>query len=444
MTSTPLAEPDLSHIAGPRGRPLVGNTLEFLRDSYGFNRAQAERHGAVFRVSTLGQRRVILMGADAVEFVLTDRSDLFSSRLGWDVLHRLFPGGLMLRDFDDHRRHRRIMQSAFKAPAMRAYLERMALELERLLGEWPTGRRFGFFPAAKDLTLRMGGVVLMGLPPDDPDAERMNRAFADEVAASLSLVRRPLPFTKMGRGVRGRRLLAERFRGLIEERRRGDGTDFFSEMCRARDEEGRGWSDEEIVDHFNFLMMAAHDTTAATLTAMAWALGAHPEWQERVREEARAVEGPLDEAALAGLAVTDRVMREALRLVPPVPFIPRRATRAFEWRGVRIPAGARITVIPGIEGLSEEHWTDPEVFDPDRFSPNRAEDRSHRFAWAPFGGGAHKCIGMHFAIMQIKVFYALLLRDRRIELAGSGPVRWRRIPIPRPADDLPVTLRAVG
>ena len=173
---------------------------------------------------------------------------------------------------------------------------------------------------------------------------------------------------------------------------------------------------------------------------MAWALGAHPEWQERVREEIRAVEGPLDSAALESMTVTDRVMREALRLVPPVPVIPRRATRDFEWKGVPIPAGARVSVSPGMTMPSERYWSDPETFDPDRFSPNRAEDRNHRYAWAPFGGGAHKCIGMHFAIMQIKVFYALLLRRRRLELAGRRPVLWRRMPIPHPADGLPVRL----
>jgi cytochrome P450 len=441
MPRTPLAEPDLSHIDGPPGRPFVGNTLDFVWNAYDFNRRSAERYGEVFLTSMLGRRRVVLHGADALEHVLADQERNFSSEQGWDVLTLLFPGGLMLRDFDDHRRHRRVMQSAFKAPAMRAYLARMGVEIDRLLEAWPDDRRFDFFAAVKDLTLRMGGVVFMGLPSDDPEAERMNRAFADEVAASLGLVRRPLPFTKLGRGVRGRRMLARRFRGLIEERRVGGGEDFFSQICRATDDDGVGWTDEEIVDHFNFLMMAAHDTTSTTLTAMAWALTSHPDWQERVRAEVAALGGALDGEALARMPLTERVMKEALRLVPPVPFVPRRVMRDFEWRGVPIPAGTMITVTPGLVMRSERHWTDPETFDPDRFSPNRAEDRSHRFAWAPFGGGAHKCIGMHFAIMQIKVFYALLLGSRRLERAEGGPVRWRRVPIPKPVGGLPVRLR---
>ena len=432
--------PDLAHIRGPRTPPFVGNTLRFLRDSYGFSARNVERFGEVYRVCTMGRPRVVLNGADAVEFVLNDRDGNFSSAEGWDVISPLFSGGLMLRDFDDHRRHRRVMQAAFKAGAMRDYLARMAPEIDRLVDEWPTGSTFRFYPAVKTLTLRMGGAVFMGLSPDDPETSRLNRALVDELAAAFGVVRHPLPFTKMGRGMKQRRRLSARFASMIAERRRTGGDDFFSRMCVARDEDGAAWTDVEIVDHFNFLMMAAHDTTSTALTAMAWGLAEHPEWQDRVRSEVDAIEGPLDEAALASMTTTERVFKEALRLVPPVPFIPRRAVRAFEWRGVRVPAGTPITVMPGLVMLSPEYWTEPESFDPDRFSPNRAEDRSHRYAWAPFGGGAHKCIGMHFSTMQAKAFTVALLRRHRLVPAWRRPVEWQRMPMPYPRGGLPVRL----
>ena len=440
MTMQTLPKPDLSHVRGPRLLPLVGSTLHFLRDSYGYSARNAKRFDGVYRIKTVGRERVVLHGADAVEFVLTDRDQIFSSAEGWEMIAPLFSGGLMLRDFDDHRRHRRVMQAAFKAPAMRDYLAAMAPEIDRLVARWPAGRRLAFYPAIKALTLRMGGAVFMGLSADDPETDRLNAALVDEVAAAFGLVRRPLPLTKMGRGLRARRHLRARFSSLIAERRETGGDDFFSRMCVARDEDGRAWSDEEIVDHFNFLMMAAHDTTSTAIAAMVWALAEHPEWQERVAEEVAGTSGPLDEAALARLVLTERVFREALRLVPPVPFIPRRAVRAFEWRGVRVPAGASVSVVPGLVMMSPEHWSDPDAFDPDRFSPNRAEDRSHRFAWAPFGGGAHKCIGLHFSTMQAKAFTVSLLRRHRVEPAWRRPVAWQRMPMPRPRGDLPVRL----
>lgn len=436
-----LADPDVSHIPGPRPKPLVGHTLDVLRDSYGLQRRCIETYGDVYKIKLLGRWRVNLAGPDAVEFVMLDREGIFSNAEGWDALRDLFPGGLLLRDHEDHRAHRRIMQTAFKAPAMGRYLRALDAAMGPLMLNWPVGQRFAFFPAVKELTLRNGASVFMGLPLDDPRADRLNRALMAEVAAGLAPIRRPLPFTTMARGQAARVELTETFRAMIPARRESGGDDFFSQMCAARDEDGAAWSDDEIVDHFNFLLMAAHDTTASALTTMVWAMGAYPDWQERLAAEVATLpDGPLDEAAVAGMDLTDRVLREALRLVPPVPFVPRRAMRGFDWAGVAIPAGTMITVSPGMVMMSPALYTAPERFDPDRFSPNRAEDRNHRFAWAPFGGGAHKCIGLHFAILQVKVFTAALLSRYRVRLADGPGVHWQRMPIPKPRGGLPVVL----
>ena len=143
---------------------------------------------------------------------------------------------------------------------------------------------------------------------------------------------------------------------------------------------------------------------------------------------------------LGAMPLTEQVFREALRLIPPVPFIPRRAMRAFDWRGTHIPAGTDLTLAMGWVMRSPAHFTDPERFDPDRFAPDRAEHLSHRFAWAPFGGGVHKCIGLHFSTMQVKAFTRALLSRHRIEAAHPGPTTWTMMPIPRPRGDLPLRL----
>jgi cytochrome P450 len=435
------AKADLSHIPGPPPSPVVGHTLRIVRDAYGLQKRSIARYGPVYKVRLLGVWRVNLCGADAMEMVLLDKRQNFSSEGGWHALSRLFPGGLMLQDFAEHRRNRRIMQAAFRASALRDYLRQMAVAMEELVGDWPVGAPFPFYDAIKELTLRTGCAVFMGLPTDHPLARKLNAAFIAEIRASLSVIRRPVPFTPMWRGVRGRAFLRDTFRGLIAERRAAPGEDFFSQMCLATDEDGTGWSEDEILDQFNFLMMAAHDTTSTAITTMIWALGTYPEWQDVLAGEVAQIgDGPLDPDVLAGMTQTEQVFREALRLVPPVPFIPREAIEGFSWQGFDIPAGTAITLNPGITMLSPEFYTDPERFDPSRFSPNRAEDRAHKFAWTPFGGGAHKCIGMHFSTLQAKTFVATLLRRHRVKLAGRSATEWQRMPTPRPKDRLPVIL----
>lgn len=431
----------LAHIPGPPALPVIGHTLKIVRDSYGTQQEYIRRYGPVYKTNMLGVWRVNLCGADAMERVLLDRENLFSSEGGWDALKRIYPGGLLLQDFDHHRANRRIMQAAFRASAIRDYRLRMTGAMGDLLDSWPEDTPFNFYTAIKDLTLRLGGAVFMGLPLDGALAKQVNRAIQDEIRASLAMIRWPIPGTPMWRGVRGRDFLRETFRKMIPERRATGGDDFFSQMCLARDDEGRGWDEDQILDQFNLLIMAAHDTTATSLSVMIEALASHPDWQERlITEVASLGDAPLDEDALATMTQTNNVFREALRLVPPVPFIPRQATRDFTWQGYDIPAGTSLALNPGVTMLSPEHFSNPTAFDPDRYTPDRAEDRSHKFAWTPFGGGAHKCIGMHFSTLQVKLFIATLLRKHRVQLAGAAP-SWQRMPIPKPKGGLHITLQ---
>lgn len=432
----------LAHIPGPPTQAVLGHTLAIVKDSYGTQQEYIKRYGSVYKTKMLGVWRVNLCGPDALGYVLVDKERNFSSTGGWDALARIYPGGLILQDFDAHRHDRRIMMTAFRASAIRDYRRRMGVLMNDLLTEWPKDAPFDFYTSIKNMTLRMGGAVFMGLPLDNVLARKINRAITNEIRASVTPLRSAVPFTPMWHGIRGRDFLRETFRGMIEERRASGGDDFFTQMCLAKDEDGHGWTEDEILNHFNLLIMAAHDTTATSMTVMMAALGEHPEWQQRLIDEVDSLgDGELDEDALAQMHETDKVFREALRLVPPVPFIPRKALRDFHWQGYDIPAGTSLALNPGVTMLSPDLFSNPNTFDPDRFSPERAEDRVHRFAWSPFGGGAHKCLGMHFATMQVKLFMATLLRRYRFALAQGAP-EWQRMPIPKPKGGLPIVLNA--
>ena len=181
--------------------------------------------------------------------------------------------------------------------------------------------------------------------------------------------------------------------------------ELFPQLCQACDEHGQQYSDEEIVDHLIFLMMAAHDTTTSAITTMVYAMARHPQWQERLRVEARTAVDRLRVAGrsaatlddLATMTQTEWVFKEALRLYQPLPTIARRALADVEIHGMRIPAGTPVAVFPIQVHRSPRWWSEPDHFDPERFSPARAEHRRHPFAWVPFGGGAHMCLGLHFA-----------------------------------------------
>jgi cytochrome P450 len=200
---------------------------------------------------------------------------------------------------------------------------------------------------------------------------------------------------------------------------------------------------QEIADHMSFLMMAAHDTLTSSLSALVHFLMLHPEWQESLRAEIDALGlaggEPLPFECLDQLPLTEMTFKEAMRLIPPVISLPRRAQREFEFGGHRIPAGTAVFGSVLFTHHMPEVWPEPERFDPTRFSEENSRGR-HRFAYAPFGGGAHMCLGLHFAYMQAKCFAYHLLGASKIALPAGYRPKWQMIPIPKPRDGLRVSL----
>lgn len=434
------------------GWPVLGHAVAMHRDVLGTVQRMERMHGPVWKSRSGPLNIVNLLGPDALELVLKNRDGVFSSALGWEFfIGQVFPGAIMAMDGDQHRYQRRIMQVAFRKSALRAYLDQMSPAIDHGIDQWlpqgpggvGTGQR-EVFPLLKQLTLDLAASVFMGVALG-ADAQLLNHAFMDTVEAALAFIRKPLPPFKMWRGVRGRAVLVERFRALLPGKRAVQSSDFFSEFCHAESEDGERFSDQEIVDHMIFLMMAAHDTTTSTLTTMMYQLAVHPEWQERLREEARALgKAQLEYDDLAQLDALTWVMRETLRMVPPLPSMPRTCTRDVEFGDYLIPAHSMVGVYPIQVHHMPSLWSEPTTFDPERFSPARQEDKSHAFAWTPFGGGAHTCIGQHFASLQVKaILHQLLLRYRwRCEPGYTLP--YQMVPIAKPRDGLPLTLERIA
>jgi cytochrome P450 len=385
---------------------------------------------------------VNLFGPDANRFILLDRDRIFSSRQPWMlIMGRIFPNGLLLRDGDEHKLHRKIMHEAFTRPALRDYLERMNPMIACGLGNWGE-RRDGFlaFRGFKELTLDIAASIFVGVDLG-PETKRMNGVFEDLVAASMSRLRLPIPGLEFQRGLRGRAFMVAYFRQLIPERRAGNTDDMFSRLCRAQSEDGARFTDADVIDHMIFLMMAAHDTTTSTLTSMTYELARHPDWQERLRDESRALQkAQLDFDDVEKLDGLTWVMKETLRRYPPLPVIPRIALQDFEWGGYRVKAGSMVVASPIHTHHMPEWWPEPQRFDPERCAPARAEDEKHTHSWAPFGGGAHLCIGYRFAEVQVKgIMHQMLLRHRWSVPEGYRmPVQ--QAPISKPLDGLPVRL----
>ena len=262
-----LTDADVAHIPGDAGPPVIGNLFKMLADPHGFHWRMFREYGPVYKNKTIGYWHIMLIGAEANELLLFDRDKIFSSEQGWGpTLHQLFPRGLMLLDFDHHRADRRALSIAFKPEPMRHYADALDRGIAEEVARWSGDMLF--YPAIKKLTLDLAADSFLGLPWG-PEADRINQAFIDMVQASVTPVRKPLPFTQMRKGVKGREFLVDYFTKETLRRRGGEGLgqDMFSQFATATREDGEMLPVDEVVDHMNFLMMAAHDTITSSATS---------------------------------------------------------------------------------------------------------------------------------------------------------------------------------
>src|SRR6202051_4087126 len=189
---TPPRRNSLTHIPGDEGWPIIGKTLEVLADPKGHVEKHSTKYGLVYRSHLFGETSLVMLGPDANELVLFDQAKQFSSTLGWGrILGLLFPRGLMLLDFEEHRLHRRALSVAFKSGPMKSYLAALDSGIAARARQWKD--RPGpilFYPAMKQLTLDLAATSFLGAEIG-PDVDAITRAFVGMVAASVAVIRKP-------------------------------------------------------------------------------------------------------------------------------------------------------------------------------------------------------------------------------------------------------------
>jgi cytochrome P450 len=418
----------------------IATDIAFLRDTLGFARRVQARCGPLARGMLFARDQVLGFSAEASEAALFDRAGAFSARGGWQpLLGELFPGGLILRDGAEHREHRRLMLPALRRDELAAHLARMAPRIESAVDGWLAAGGVELHHAVKTLTLDIATDVFIGARLRD-EVAALNRDFVALVDASAAILRLPIPLTRYTRGRQARTRLVAFLRARLAGLRDGrvePGGDLLSRLAALAAAEPDTIRDAELVDHLVFLWMAAHDTTASAVTHAVGLLADHPAWQARVRDEAIALgdDAPTLES-LQRQTEANAVLRETLRLFPPIPTLSRQATAPVELHDQLLPAGTMLTVFPLAVQRDARWWPDPDRFDPARFAPGNSDGSRHPFAWSPFGGGAHACLGQHFAMMQATAILRALLRRSRVERAGCVRPATRLAPIAHPVPGL--------
>lgn len=421
---------DYSFPPGPT-EPPWRQSATYARDPVTALERWAARHGDLFTTRFVGLPPLVFAAAPAeLRQIFTASPELLEAgRANGQIKPIVGERSILTLDGDAHHRHRRMMLPPFHGERMATYATLIRDATRRVMARWPTGTPFALHPEMVTLTFDVILRAVFGIT-----APAQIAAFGARFEALLSRWSSPLwpmlalygldpirlaPWLPVARH---KRALDQALQGEIARRAAGGGggDDVFSLLLAARDDAGQPLSPDELRDELVTLMVAGHETSATTL---AWAferLLVHPAALARVRAELAAitVDGEVDLGQLDKLPYLDAAIRETLRQRPILAFVARQAAAPFEIGGHRVPPGTYLCAAIHLAHRRADAYPEPDRFEPERFLGKKADP----YLWLPFGGGGRRCLGMAFALFEIKVILATVLTATTLVLDGGKPL----------------------
>nr|XP_004653085.2 cytochrome P450 26C1 [Jaculus jaculus] len=451
---------------GSMGWPFFGETLHWLVQGSHFHSSRRERYGTVFKTHLLGRPVIRVSGAENVRTILLGEHRLVRSQ--WPQSAHILLGShtLLSAVGEPHRRRRKVLARVFSRAALEQYVPRLQGALRREVRSWCVGRRpVAVFAAAKALTFRMAARILLGLRLDEARCAELARTF-EQLVENLFSLPLDVPFSGLRKGIRARdqlhQHLGEAIAQKLHEDQAAEPGDALHLIIHSARELGQELSVQELKESAVELLFAAFLTTASASTSLVLLLLQHPEAVAKIQQELAeqglgsacgcapgalgsrldcGCEPDLSLAALGGLRYVDGVVKEVLRLLPPVSGGYRTALRTFELDGYQVPKGWSVMYsIRDTHETAAVYRSPPEGFDPERFAAEREDARGApgRFHYIPFGGGARGCLGQELARAVLQLLAVELVRTARWELATPAFPGMQTVPIVHPVDELRV------
>jgi cytochrome P450 len=432
-----------SGVVARRGKarriPIHRTLPRFVTNPYAvLDEVGREAGGEVVRLNLGLFRPYLLTHPDHVQHVLRDNSDNYirGGRF-WRPLRHLFGDGILGEDGNGWEHSRKTLQPSFTRKYIDSLLDRIGDAVRAGVAELDGPARSGApLDAGEEMRRIVSRTAVEVLFADKISAVDARRVVdsVDTIGTSvvlrmsLGVTAKSIPVPGDRAYWRAVRTVEEVVVPLVRQAQRGpaEGTDIIALLSRARGADGGELTDAQVRDDIVAMFVTANETTAVVLTWLWPVLEANPEVARQVYEEVDRVVGgrPIGQSEVAELRYTQAVLDELLRLYPAAWVFPRLVRRADVVGGVPIKGGSTVFVSPFVTHKLPEFWERPDVFDPERFLASR-RTRLHRYAYFPFGGGPHQCVGRHFFQLKALVIVATILSRYRPTLDGGG--------IPRPA-----------
>jgi sterol 14-demethylase len=425
MTSTAERRADIPRVSG--GGRVLGHLQELRHDPVGLLSRVRNECGEIGEFRMLDQTVVLLSGETAQEAFFRARDEQLDPQPTAVRMTKPIFGDGVVYDLPPERRRETLRTPALRDENLRKSAGRIGEETERMLDGLGAEGEMDLLDFTTELTIYTSSATLIGPAFRADLTPEFARAYHDleKGTDAVSYIDSSLPVGPFLRRDRARRRLAELIDDVIEARKQSaeQPRDMLHVLLTLKDEAGNPrFTPDQITGIIVSTMFAGHHTSSATSAWTMIELLRHPSYLARVLDELQAIyaaEPDVTFQALREIPLLENAIKETLRLHPPLVMLPRTAVVDFEYGDWRIEAGKIVAVSPAVSHGDRSCFVDPERFDPDRYAEPREEDRRHPWAWIPFGGGPHRCLGANFAVMQLKAIFSILLRRYHLELVEA-------------------------
>lgn len=410
----------------PGGLPWFGHMLPFARNPYRFVEDVVRRVGEVASFKLMGQTIVLLTGDEASALFYRSSDEQLDQSAAYKLMTPIFGEGLIF-DAPIARKNEQLkmLMPSLRIEAMRNHSHKIVQEVEDSIAGWGEAGEIELVEFMKQLTINTASHCLLGREFRYELNQEFARIYHDlEQGVSPLAYHFPyLPIPKFRRRDRARKRLQALVGDIVRKRRaqRDKPTDMFQSLIDMAYQDGSKLSDNEITGMLIGAIFAGHHTSSGTAAWVLLELLKHPQLMRETRQELDdllGARGEVNFASLREVPKLENVLKEVLRLHPPLIILMRQVSEDLQFKDYTIRKGDMVWACPPLTHRLSRLFANPAVFDPARFEPDRREDKN-LMAYQPFGGGRHKCSGNAFAMFQIKAIFAVLLRRYEFELVDA-------------------------
>jgi sterol 14alpha-demethylase len=427
MTTATTASLDAVPEVSGRAGDGFGHLQELRTDPIGLMQRLRAECGAVGRFRLADRDVVLVSGAEVNEAFFRAPDEVLDQAEAYPFMTPVFGKGVVF-DATPERRREMLKNQALRGEHMKGHARTIEREIRRMVAGWGDEGEIDLLGFFAELTIYTTSACLIG----SRFREQIDGRFAghyhdlERGTDAWAFVDPYADLEQFRRRDRARLALVDLVQEIIDRRAQEppvgrDDRDLLDVLVSLRDEDGTAhFSADEITGMFISMMFAGHHTSSGTAAWTTLELLRHPEWLRQVTDELDQLYADGSDVsfqALRSIPRLEAVLKETLRLHPPLILLLRVAQEDFEIGGYTLPKGSMVGASPRLSNRLPEDFPEPDAFDPGRYLDQRQEDLTNRWTWIPFGAGRHRCVGNAFAMIQLKAIFSVVLRDYEFELA---------------------------